>query len=106
MGYRHIMVSEICHIDECDLPAWFTDKYSDIIDFNGSYWRTKGEYKRYGILGDIEKDIQCLLNSGFLGRTDEFQLVFFADEGFLNGKIDVSHVLITVDEIIEKYTGE
>ena len=106
MGYRHIMISGITTVDEEDLPTWFTDKYSGVIDFNGSYWRTKGEYKRYGVLGDIEQDIQHLLKNGLLDRTEEFQLVFFADEGFLNGKTDVSHVLITIDEIIETFVGE
>lgn len=107
MGYRHIMISQICHTNEDDLPQWFTNKYNKVIDFNGGYWKTTGEYKRYGILKDIEKDIQHLLNSGDLSREDSFELVFFADEGILvRGKIDVSHVLITKDEIRETFVGE
>ena len=107
MGYRHIMISELTAVGEEDLPTWFTDKYKGMIDFNGSYWRTKTEYKRYGILGGIEQDIQTLLRKGVLGRKDEFQLVFFADEGLLcRNSADVSHVLITIDEIIETFVGE
>lgn len=106
MGYRHVVISQTLAPKAKDLPSWFVTKYENIIDFEGDYWRSYHEYKRYGALCELDKDIQYLINNDELKQgednLDKFQLVYFADEGLISrGYPDVSHVLITKCNIVE-----
>jgi hypothetical protein len=103
MGYRHQVISGLSVPNKSELPGWFLDKYEAVINFDGNYWHSKCEYKRYGILKDFDKDVQKVmvevLTKG-VPWTQEIKLVYFADEReSLNP--DISHVTITKKSIVE-----
>lgn len=78
MGYRHQVMSDTMVPSFDRLPNWLTEKYQNIIDFNRGFWASTTEYKRYGLLKDLEVDIQKALKE--MEYTDSIALIFYADE--------------------------
>ena len=97
MGYRHQVISDTMTPKKEQLPAWFLDKYENLINFDNGFWCSFTELKRYGAFSDLESDTQKVVNELNL---DEIRLVFFADESDRDSP-DISHVHITKGKITE-----
>jgi len=101
MGYRHIVISHT--LIEEPAPEWLREKYEGVIDFSGQYWRSYGEYKRYGVLSDFNIDVQkYLIESNFIY---EFVLIYYADES-PNHDPDIIFTVITRAAITERHPTE
>ena len=97
MGYRHQVISDTLAPKADSLPKWFRERYEEIIDFDGGFWASRGEYKRYSALSGFERDVQRVVQELELG---DIRLVYFADESSSHHP-DISHITITSESIVE-----
>ena len=103
MGYMHQVISDTMAPKLAVLPGWFVEKYGSIFSFDGTYWASKTERKRYGSLKDLDSDVQRMLRE--IEPPDalyprNIRLVYFADESCLDCP-DIIHTTINRNEITE-----
>jgi len=60
-----------------ELPKWFIEKWCNYINFDGNYWHSHCEYKRYAALGGFNEDVQQIATA----NNCSICLIYFADEG-------------------------